>query len=223
MPLVRPLYLEYPEMDKAYEYPGEYLFGDELLVAPVTDSSGDINVFFPPGEWIDYATGKVFDGNQTKSYECPLERIPVFVRAGSIIPMAPDMLASTGKPPDHLIVDVYGPAKAKFDLYEDDGESLDYEKGESAETPLAFAGLKGRSSQLTIGPTTGTFAGQPGERSYEIRLHGIAGPTSVMVNGRALRRNRSGAEGWSWDHATLTATIVTAPMTIHRKMTIAVR
>ena len=223
LPIVRPLYVEFPELEKAYSCPGEYLFGDEMLVAPMTDSTGSREIYFPPGEWIDYFTREVYKGNQSVSYDCPLDRIPLFVRSGSIIPMASDMLSSNEKPLDHLVVDVYGPRAAEFSLYEDDGESLAYLDGESAETRLLFSGVRGRSCEMTIGTTVGSYNGQPKARSYEVRLHGVAKPSVVAVNGRSLRPARGGGEGWTWDRQHSTATIMIGPRTIKQPLKVTIK
>ncbi len=125
LPIVRPLYLEYPSSSKSYSYPGEYMFGSELLVAPVTDSSGEKEIFLPPGEWVDYFTGQKYAGDRVIHEKYPLDRMPLFVKSGSIIPMQPDMTYSDEKPLETLVVDVYAGDKGSFSLYEDDGTSLE--------------------------------------------------------------------------------------------------
>ena len=143
LPLVRGMYLEFPEQEKAYIYRHEYMFGQELLVAPISEPGFGMpvvkDVYLPEGEkWFDYFTGKIYDGGQIISYECPIERMPLFVRAGSILPMAPNRNNSDQQPVDPLVLDVYAGKRAEFRLYEDDGTSLEYRKGANAWTPLTF-------------------------------------------------------------------------------------
>ncbi len=197
LPIVRPLYLEYPSLGKAYNYPGEYLFGEQFLVAPVTDSLGDKEVYLPPGEWIDYFTGQKYFGGKTIREKYPLDRMPLFVKAGAIIPMQPDMAYSDEKPLETLVLDVYAGDKGSFSLYEDDGNSLDYKTGKSARTPLAFTKAGGKA-EVSVGPTKGEYTGQPAARAYQVRIHGIAKPGSVTVNNKKVEMGE-GKEGWSWD------------------------
>jgi hypothetical protein len=221
LPLVRGMYLEFPDQEPAYSHPHQFMFGRELLVAPVTEpASGKPalkKVFLPGGvDWFDYFTGDIYRGGQTITHECPLTRMPLFVRAGSILPMAPEMDYSDQKPVDPLTLDVYGPAPASFRLYEDDGTSLDYRHGAYAWTGIAFkaAGDPG-SYELTIEPAEGAFQGRLQRREYVVRLHGLLKPEAVRLNGRSLAElDKDGCgEGWSWEPRSRVAAIrVTHPL-----------
>jgi alpha-glucosidase (family GH31 glycosyl hydrolase) len=173
------------------------MFGEEFLVAPIADSTGVKEVYLPPGEWIDYFTGQKYGGDKAIREKYPLDRMPLFVKAGSIIPMQPDMAYSDQKPLETLVVDVYAGDKGSFSLYEDDGNSLDYKTGKSAWTPLTFTKAGGRS-EVTLGPTKGVYAGQPATRAYEVRVHGVAKPGSVTINNKKVEIG-TGKEAWSWD------------------------
>jgi alpha-glucosidase (family GH31 glycosyl hydrolase) len=197
LPIVRPMYLEYPSAPKSYSTPYQYMFGRELLVAPVIDSSGMKEIFLPPGEWFDYFTGQKYSGDKTIKEKYPLDRMPVFVKGGSVIPMQTNMQYSDQRPLDTLVVDVYGSQAGSFNLYEDDGVSLDYKSGKYAWTPIVFS--KSGRNELTVGPTKGEFNGQPQARAYEIRLHGVGKPASVSVNNRKAELGAKAGEGWMWD------------------------
>jgi alpha-glucosidase (family GH31 glycosyl hydrolase) len=207
LPLVRGTYLEYPEQEPAYTFQQQYLFGRDLLVAPITEAGKGKpvkkDVYLPAGqEWYDYFTGDLYEGGKAVTHECPLERMPLFVRAGSILPMAPEMGWSDQKPLDPLTLDVYsGPQTAEFKLYEDDGVSLDYRKGSYAWTPLRFAAWKPGDYKLSIGPAQGEFKGQPAKRRYELRIHGVFKPGNVILNGAMLPETETCQEGpaWSWN------------------------
>jgi len=222
MPIVRPMYLESPGLDNAYKYPGQYYFGSEFLVAPVTDSSGRKDVFLPAGDWMDYFTGENLKGGQVIRKQYPLDRMPVFVKAGSIIPMQRDMAYSDQRPLDTLIVDVYGPKDARFQLYEDDGVSLGYKSGEFATTPLAFV-RSGDGYQLTVSATRGSFNGQVKSRAYEVRLHGLAKPRSVSANQRNIGTDPKAEESWTWDAAKSILTVLVKSTDIRSSVNVTVR
>ena len=216
VPLVRGTYLEYPQQERAYTFTQQSLFGQELLVAPITEPGGGQPVrqaiYLPEGEhWFDYFTGRIYAGGQVLSYECPLSRTPLFVKAGSILPMTPEMDYTEQGPNDPLILDVYAGKAATFRLYEDDGTSLDYRKGAIAWTPLSYQPSPPSGDHvITIGPTEGEYQGQLRARRYRVRVHGLLRPARVRVRGRLLPEKRRGdvtGEGWVWRRAEQVATI----------------
>jgi alpha-glucosidase (family GH31 glycosyl hydrolase) len=199
LPIVRPLYLEYPNDSVAYARADEYLFGSEFLVAPIVDSTGERDVYLPSGMWSEYFSGENHRGEATIHIRCPLERIPLFVRSGSIIPQQPVSQHAERRNLDTLIADVYGPQPGKFELYEDDGVSLDYLDGKFARTPLSFNGRKGEGYAIEIGPTGGRFNGQVERRAYTLMVHGLSKPSSVSVNGKKLGQVSNDAVNWRWE------------------------
>lgn len=201
MPILRPLYLEYPGLEEAYRHPHEYFFGKQMLVAPVLGASGNRSVYLPPGEWIDFFSGRHYHGDSTFTAHYAVDQIPVFVRAGSIIPGQPaDLAWSDARPLDKVVLDVYGSGQGSFDLYEDDGASMAYTKGRHALTPMTLASAADGMHRLLIGPATGSFAGQVLRRSWELRIHTLNKPQSVAVNGRDVNH-------WSWDAGQSIATV----------------
>ena len=216
LPLVRGMYLDYPDQEQAFASNQQYLFGRELLVAPVTKPGGgkpvDTDVFLPAGDdWFDYFTGDIYQGGGKIVHRCPLDRMPLFARAGSIIPTGPKMDYSDQKPVDPLTLDVYaGKRPAEFKLYEDDGVSLDYRKGAHAWTTIAFKPTDASGNYaLTIGPADGRFAGQLDKRHYVVRVHGLLKPKAVTVEQTKLAEmgdDQCGA-GWTWDPKARTTTI----------------
>ena len=212
LPLLRPLYLEYPELEEAYRHPHEYFLGAELLVAPVLEPGGEVSLYLPPGEWIDFFTGARYAGGRTFNARYAVDAIPVFARAGAMVPEQPVSDYSDQRPLDTLIVNVYGSGKGSFDLYEDDGISLAYER-EQAETPLTHQAGADGSQRLLIGPTRGAFRDQPAARAYEVRIHAAGRPAHVSVNGRA-------AGDWSFDAAQSTAVVKVPQRSIRERVTI---
>ena len=203
LPLLRPLYLQYPDLAEAYQHSHEYFFGDEMLVAPVLDASGNRTVYLPPGSWIDFFTGKRHEGGHSFSAHYDVDEMPVFVREGAIIPEQERSDYSDAKPLDALILNIYGDGKGHFELYEDDGLSLDYAKGSHAVTSMSYVTKPDGSHELAVAPAKGTYKAQPSLRSYVVRIHAQGKPQSVSVNGKATTQ-------WSWDDKEAAA-VVTVP------------
>lgn len=213
LPIMRPLYLEEPDSDESYRHPHEYFLGHEMLVAPVLDPGGDRTVYLPPGKWIGFFDGKRYDGGKSFTVHYAADETPVFVRDGAIIPEQPaDFAWSDEKPLDHLIVDVYGTGSGSFDLYEDDGISLDYDR-RHALTSMRHIPESNGIHRLMIGPTRGVFAGQVKRRSYEVRIHGIAKPARISVDGEPVR-------DWNWDAANDTATVAVPARDIRNRFVV---
>jgi hypothetical protein len=128
--------------------------------------------------------------------------MPLFVRAGSILPRAPLMDFSDQKPVDPLTLEVYAGARpAAFNLYEDDGLSLAYRAGAYAWTPFHFRPAPAGNYTLSLGAAQGNFKGQLAKRRYLVRLHGLCQPQAVALNGRRLTEvdPEQGLDGWWWD------------------------
>jgi alpha-D-xyloside xylohydrolase len=129
-PFMRGLFMDFPNDPKVVNLGDQYMFGPAFLVAPITDQGvEDRDVYLPAGaDWYDYWTGKKFTGGQTISVHAPIDTIPLFVRAGSIIPMGAP-IQSTATPQAINAVKVYPGRDADFTLYDDDGVTNAYEKG----------------------------------------------------------------------------------------------
>jgi alpha-glucosidase len=175
---VRPLWLEYPDDPASLEDDARYEFlcGEAFLVAPVyEDADVRRRIYLPAGRWFDYWSGEAHDGPVVLTdHPAPLERLPLFVKAGSVVPLWPEGTHSWAtRDTARLDVDVY-PGVGEFTLYEDDGITRQYADGRHAWQRFATNGV-----DLTIGPSAGTYAGQPERRSYRIRLCGGGAPTVV--------------------------------------------
>jgi alpha-glucosidase (family GH31 glycosyl hydrolase) len=213
LPLLRPLYLQYPQSEEAYHHSHEYFFGDEMLVAPVLDASGNRTVYLPDGEWIDFFSGKHYDGGKSFTAHYDVDQMPVFVREGSIIPEQEPSDYSDARPLDTLIVNVYGSGKGQFDLYEDDGVSLDYAKGSYALTRMSYDSQPDGLHVLTMSAVKGAYRGQPLQRAYDVRIHALDKPQSVRVNGKAVA-------DWRWDEKEATAVVVVPRQDICKETTV---
>lgn len=194
LPLCRPLYYEWPKCEEAYARRDEYLFGDDLLVAPVTEPANPqtgiacVRVWLPPGQWRNWFSGKLYSGPGEACLRVPLSEIPLFARAGAVIPVSQPRGANTPDESSQLSLLVFpGGDDATFDtpVYEDDGLSRGYERGECAWTPIRCRFRDGVAS-LTIGPTAGEYPGMPRRRGVEIRLCPGFEISDASVHGGAL-------------------------------------
>jgi hypothetical protein len=186
VPIVRPLYLDYPDSAAAYTAGGEYLYGDNLLVAPITspnDASGNGSgsVWIPPGSWTDWFTGTTYAGPATVTITAPLSRMPVLVKAGGIVPTRTDYVENAAqRPVTQLTVNVAGGADGAYSLYQDAGDGPGFRAGQSATTAFSW---RDATRTLTIGAVAGTYPGAPTARAYTVRLSNSVAPTAVFVDG----------------------------------------
>ncbi|HUA64193.1 MAG TPA: TIM-barrel domain-containing protein, partial [Verrucomicrobiae bacterium] len=228
---LRPLYYDWPEEDGAYTSKGEYIFGNEMIAAPVVTPADKVTqlaseqVWLPKGEWIEWPTGKHFAGPATMERSFAISEIPVYVPAGAIVPMQPAMLHTGEKPVDPLIVNVWPLApgeSSSYSMYEDSGESVKYQYGVFARTPIK-AEQTGDTLRAEIGPVEGGYPGMLKTRSYELRLPADWPPASVTVNGAAVPQGAVGKAGWRFEGNTLTTVIPVASASSAAKVTIEVR
>jgi hypothetical protein len=216
LPITRPLYLDYPDQDAAYTHPTEYLYGPDVLVAPVT-SPGRVatqTVWFPPGHWTDYFTGASYVGPSTATLWVPLSRMPVFVKDGGIIPEQPGTSHAGGPTSEPFTLKVFAGADGDFSLYSDAGEGLGYQKGQSSTTQLSYRS-NNRLSSLRIGAADGSYPGAPSGREYQLDLVDTSKPQGVLLNGQPLS-----AGAWSYDPATATLRVRTGNLPTDRAATI---
>ena len=228
----RPLYYDWPEADEAYSNKQEYLFGDNMLVAPVVAPADKATtlasekVWLPAGEWIEWPTGKHFSGPVSVDRSFSIEQIPVYLKAGAIVPMQPEMLYTGEKKVDPLIVNVWPLAPGQttsYSVYEDSGVSVDYQRGVFVRTPIK-ATQDGDTLRVEIGPVEGGYAGMLKTRGYELRLPADWPPDSVTVDGVAVKQGDAvGKGGWTYDGNTLTTLIPVAGGSVANRITIEVR
>ena len=151
--------------------------------APVDwNAAKTYNVYLPAGtKWYDYWTNTLLDGGQTLAAAAPLSHSPLYVKAGSILPLGPDVQYANENQYDNLDIVVYPGADATFTLYEDEGDNYNYEKGKYSTISLVW---NDRSKTLTIGKRTGSFKGMPAQRTFHVKLAGKEG-TAVTYTGKA--------------------------------------
>ncbi|MEU6557118.1 TIM-barrel domain-containing protein [Streptomyces sp. NPDC046915] len=217
VPIVRPTYLEYPNEAQAYQTAdSEYFYGPDVLVAPVTTpgTTATTTVWLPPGQWTDYFTGKTYQGGTTQDIATGLDTMPVFIKAGGILPTRThDVTDNDRNPLTDVTLTVASGAPGSYRLYEDDGTTA--QKGHSATTTVRYE-RKGSRHTVSIGPARGSFHGQVKNRQWTLSLLGTTHePTGVTATGV-----RISPRDYHWDSSTGTLTITLPRHTVHRPITV---
>jgi alpha-D-xyloside xylohydrolase len=167
--IMRPLVMDFRKDTVAVDQPFEYLFGNSFLVAPVTEPGiNEWKVYLPePVDWYDFWTGDKFSGGQIVDKQIPLDIIPLYIKAGSILPLGPAVQYAAEKKWDNLEIRVYEGANGILTLYEDENDSYNYEKGIYSTIKFSWNDSK---KELTIGDCKGSFPGKLKERKFNIVL-----------------------------------------------------
>ena len=199
---VHPLYYDWPADSAAYDFADEYGFGPDMIVRPITaPMSPDTllahqRLWLPPGDWYEWFTGTRLHGPAVVTRAFALDEMPVYVRAGAIIPMATTALRSDAQPKNLLALTVFPGDSGNTGVYQDAGDDLGYQRGKFAWTPVSQRRDADGKVHLHIGPTTGEFEGLPARRGYVIQLVGSWPPRRVLWNGTEIRyvRGEQGAD-----------------------------
>ncbi|MBW4085731.1 DUF5110 domain-containing protein [Paenibacillus sp. S150] len=220
LPLVRPVYYHHAEQHEAYGVPNEYYFGTELLACPITQpvhaktGVAEFKAWLPEGVWIDFFSGRVYDGGRRLSLYRNLEHIPVLAKAGAIVPMADltDYTASVANP-GQLELRVFAGASGSFHLWEDDGDSAEDRDGQWCDTGITLEW--GEAAVLAIQPARGNTGTVPERRSWKLCFVGIA-DTQVQASagGRQL-----GPET-AYDEASHTLTVTIPAVAVAESVTV---
>ena len=203
--MCRPLYYDHPEDANAYKYEDEYMFGNDILVAPIVtpadaDKTVRRTVWLPEGKWWNVCRSKIMDGNVTFTDTYGQEDIPYFYKAGSIIVNNPPQKSVTTKAPT-LILKVVPGADGSYSLYEDEGDTELYKDGVFSRTEFTQT-RNAQSVTLNIGARTGVYPGMPDERAYRAEFIGSEKPERVLING-----NEAASGTWSYDSDNRTVTV----------------
>jgi alpha-D-xyloside xylohydrolase len=193
---MRALVMDFPTDLKALPIADEYMFGPAFLVCPVTTPQATSRAVYLPSsaKWIDFWTGETFAGGRGITANAPVNILPLYVRAGSIVPFGPVVQYAAEKPADPIELRIYRGANGRFTLYEDEGDGYDYEKGKFATIPISWDDAR---HTLEIGKRTGDFPGMLNDRTFNVvwvsGSHG-AGPSIndrpdavAQYHGEALR------------------------------------
>jgi alpha-glucosidase (family GH31 glycosyl hydrolase) len=205
LPICRPLYIHYPEDGAAHDCVDQYLLGDRLLVAPVIASGSVRTVYLPEGYWWSWmpevthagASSRLFRGSSTWTVAPDMDEIPVYAKAGTLLPRQPITQRAGVGVPETLILEVYPNAPGTtaedvFDLYEDDGQSMAHQDGAYSILPLRLEASDATIS-ISAEPIQGQFAGMPTQRTFEIQVRFCQKPSVVELDGKAMAADR-----WQW-------------------------
>ena len=214
--LCRPMYYDYPEADDAYAARFQYFYGDQMIAAPIVFPADPVSglaaadVWVPEGEWVEYTTKEVFTGPAWVRLVGDLNRIPMLMKSGAILPLAPDF---TGPYPTgmasgsldqqdrtRMLLAVFPGKEGRFRLYEDDGSSENYRQGEYEWTEITTHMPELRRWEVVIGAVEGRCPALPEERAWEIRLEGSRRPDHILVDGVEI-------SDWRYQPTTLTTYI----------------
>lgn len=204
---MRPLFMDFPHDSKVHDMDNQYMFGRSFLVAPVTeamyvDAQGQVDmdrvcskeVYLPQAAgWFDFWTGKHYPGGQTIKKETPIDTMPIYIKAGSILPIGPKVQYAEEKKWNDLEIRVYPGANGEFVLYEDENDNYNYEKG--AYTEISFS-WNDASRTLTIGDRKGSFKGMIQKRRFNVVLvdtkkglgdQPLSADKKISYNGKKVR------------------------------------
>jgi alpha-D-xyloside xylohydrolase len=193
--IIRGLVMDFQADRKTWGIADEYLFGREFLVAPITIfQARSRQVYLPAGaDWYDFNSGAYLKGGQTINAAAPYDRMPLFVRAGSILPTGPEIMNTSEQPDGPIVLHVFTGADGKFSLYEDDGVSEAYARGKFARMPIRWDQA---NRTLTIGAREGGYDGMAAKRAIAVRFYrpgkstmpdfDEAGAISLVYEGKPL-------------------------------------
>jgi alpha-D-xyloside xylohydrolase len=181
--IMRGLVMDFASDKRARNVRDEYMFGGALLVAPITDYKVRTRKVYLPADasWYDFYTGRSIRGGQTVSAVAPYERIPLFVRAGSIVPTGPAIQFTGDSSAEPLTLNIYTGTDANFSVYEDDGVSRQYLNGKFARIPLRW---NEATKTLTIGPRDGSYPGMAGTRMINVRWMRPGAPRALEFDAK---------------------------------------
>ena len=170
---MRPLFSDFPQDKTVWDMTDEFMFGRNILAAPILEPSegaSEATKYLPKGaKWYDFWTNKLFGGGQNVTLQTTLDRVPMFVRAGSILPLGPEMQYVGEKAWDNIELRVYPGADGEFTLYEDEGDNYNYEQGQYATITFLW---NDRNHTLTLGARKGSYTGMLQRRQFTIVMPG---------------------------------------------------
>jgi alpha-D-xyloside xylohydrolase len=177
----RPLVMDFRQDPATWEIGDQFMFGPDFLVSPVlTEHATARSLYLPSGaSWYDFWTGERTSGGSTVTAQAPLDRIPLSVRAGSILPLGPE-IEYAGQATDPIELRIYPGANADFSLYEDQGDNYSYQQGAHSVIPIHWDDA---ARTLTVGARQGSFPGMPAGHEFNVVIvsagHGVGGDATA--------------------------------------------
>jgi len=184
LPLMRALWLHYPNDPPAVARGDEFLWGRDILVAPVVEPGAKTRrLYLPRGSWFDFWTEEKVEGGREIDRPVDLETMPLYVRAGAILPLGPVKEYTDQEVDGPLTVVIYPGAEGAFTLYEDDGKTFEYRKGELMRVEMAW---RNADRRLTLRLASGSRMRAPTPRHIEIRVAGETTARSIVFDGKPM-------------------------------------
>ncbi|WP_379161659.1 TIM-barrel domain-containing protein [Paenibacillus sp. sgz5001063] len=220
LPLVQPMYYHHAEQHEAYEVPNEYYFGTEMIACPITQpvhaktGVAEFKAWLPEGVWIDFFSGRVYDGGRRLSLYRNLEHIPVLAKAGAIVPMA-DLTeyTSSAANPGQLELRVFAGASGSFHLWEDEGDNAEDRDEQWCDTGITLDW--GDAAVLAIQPASGNTAAVPQQRDWKLCFVGCADTqVQVVVGGKPLAVEKA------YDDVVHTLTVTVPAVTVAESLVV---
>jgi len=205
--ICKPMYYDYPKSNEAYDFKNQYMFGDDMLVAPITEPMENNKLFIekeiwlPKGKWIELFTGTLLNGERIVKRRFALDETPVYVKAGAIIPMQ-----SNDKKSKALVLNIFPGDFGETVVYDDEGNNQNFKDGDFTSTKI-----NRNKNKIVIYPVDGQFNKMPIKRSYELRFPLTLPPEKIVVNGNEI-------DTWSYDGYELTTSIFTAEFSVDEKV-----
>ena len=194
--ICRPMYYDYPEAKEAYDFKSEYMFGDQILVAPITtpmqNRLSTVKVWLPEGnDWFEWTTGTLLKGGQIIERSFTLTEYPVYVKAGSVLPLY-NRVKNLNSNSEEIIVNIFPGDNGSFTFYEDNGNDK-YYANEYARTRM-YTERKENHLTVTVGPRQGKYRNMPTDRQFKIKVLGSAIPETITINGNKAEYEYIGDE-----------------------------
>ena len=185
-PMARAMVVDYQQYPEAWKYDLQYMWGDDMLVAPQTTwKDSTYGIWFPQGQnWYSFWNDSLIKGGQVLSYRAKVGELPVFVKAGAIIPKFHYAKSTAWLNHEELIVEIYQGSNGQFVLYEDDGVSERYRtRNENRKTEIYY---DDKNKTISIAAAKGSYLNAPAMRSYKVVVHNCNGSKSVLINGKTM-------------------------------------
>lgn len=203
--MCRPMYYEWPEAQEAYDFEGQYMFGADILVAPITEPAANggkstKNIWFPEGKWYCPHTGGMIEGPTTASLSFEDDQIPFFFRASAVIPMGGDTIPNVMTPHKVMVLNAVARVAGKGKLYEDSGDNSDYAT-RCATTDFTHS-VKGNVDTYTVAARKGKADGLCNARKWRLDIHNSDAPRTVKLGKKKLDASK-----WTYCAETRTLTV----------------